>query len=151
MRLFHRKEAPWEVVDTKSVEPVAMFDEDEDLDVLRVADADITVAYTVDLGRVQEAPGLRGALEGARLQVLKRAAFAHYNILLHEGWRLTLLRRGKKHRVEVRYTGRAAYVAGKLPALPPPPFVALLDLCRSRAIADMKLEGIEMSTLRSEC
>ncbi|KAI0963304.1 hypothetical protein AcW1_000414 [Taiwanofungus camphoratus] len=51
----------------------------------------------------------------------------------HSSWCVTLLRKGRRHRVEVRYTARPARVANKPPARPPPPFLAVLDLWRVQA------------------
>lgn len=42
-------------------------------------------------------------------------------------WTLTLLRQGRRHRIQVDYTGRPGCVSGKLPPLRPPPFMALLE------------------------
>lgn len=42
-------------------------------------------------------------------------------------WNLTLYRRSKHYRVEVRYTGRAASALGKIPSPRPPPFIRVLD------------------------
>lgn len=40
------------------------------------------------------------------------------------------MRKGKKYRVEVVYSGRPAYAMGKISAHPPPPFLGMLDQCQ---------------------
>jgi len=42
-------------------------------------------------------------------------------------WEIVLSRKGKEYRAEVRYTGRPAYVEGKLRRHRPPPFVGMLQ------------------------
>ena len=40
------------------------------------------------------------------------------------------MRKGKKYRVEVVYSGRPAYAMGKVTSLPPLPFGSVLDHCQ---------------------
>lgn len=69
----------------------------------------------------------RKALIFARQQLLDEVAKKDYNVLLLEGWSLTILRKGKHCRIEVQYNGRGALAGGK-PNLAqrPPPFLELL-------------------------
>ncbi|KAF8707296.1 hypothetical protein AX14_013655 [Amanita brunnescens Koide BX004] len=48
----------------------------------------------------------------ARQQLIEEIARKGYNVLLYESWRAVVHRRGKEHRVEVRYSGRPARISG---------------------------------------
>ncbi|KAL0950892.1 hypothetical protein HGRIS_007651 [Hohenbuehelia grisea] len=124
---FRRREIPWEVVDSKSVEPVPMYYEDEDLDIVSVGQADTCGTYVFDVKHLTRGNELSNSVLFARQQLLARISKHGFNLLLLESWRLTVLRRGKHYRVEVRYRGRPARALGKLPARRPPPFMAVLQ------------------------
>ncbi|KAJ3552435.1 hypothetical protein NM688_g4152 [Phlebia brevispora] len=143
---FHRQEAPWEVIDSKTVNPIPMWDEDEgapkpdegqghrwsdrsaaELDVVRMHNTNIHFKFVHDLRHVTD---LRRAVQHARYQLMQEAVRRNYNIMLLEGWHLTIMRKGKMYRVEVVYSGRPAYAMGKIAALPPPPFMGVLDHCQ---------------------
>jgi len=127
---FRRKETPWEVVESKRIEPVAMYDADDDLDLIWVGESELSRTITYNLKGCHH---LLHAVNHARSRVLQDAARRGYNVLLCEGWQLTLLRKGNRYRVEVCYVGRPAAVVGKVPELPPPPFVSLLDTIQKQA------------------
>ncbi|KAF4605433.1 hypothetical protein EYR40_004217 [Pleurotus pulmonarius] len=123
---FRRREVPWEVVDSKSVHPVPMYYEDEDIDIVTVAEADTCGTYVFDVKNWKRGNELRNAVLFAQKQLLKNVSNNGYNVLLLESWQLTVLRRGKHHRVEVRYNGRPARAVGKQPSRRPPPFIGVL-------------------------
>ncbi|KAH7911218.1 hypothetical protein BJ138DRAFT_1113381 [Hygrophoropsis aurantiaca] len=128
MKWFHRKnDMPWEVVGYEAVEPVPMFDEDDDYDILRVRDTDTCGTYIFEYGKNPRGTHYADAVIFARQQLLQEIAKKHYNTLLLESWTLTLFRKGKRHRIEVQYAGRPAYVSGKLLPNRPPPFMAVLE------------------------
>jgi hypothetical protein len=122
-----RKETPWEVVDSKAVDPVPMYYDDEDLDIVRVGDADTCGTYVFEVKHLPKDTQLRSAVFFAREQLLQEAAKKNFNVLLLESWNLTLYRRGKQYRVEVRYNGRPAHALGKIPSRRPPPFIRVLE------------------------
>ncbi|KAI0690689.1 hypothetical protein BC835DRAFT_1280580 [Cytidiella melzeri] len=124
---FRRREAPWEVVDSRLVSPVPMWDEDSEMEVLRMHDTDLLVELQHEIKNVAE---LRKAVQFARLRLMKEASQLQYNILLMEGWRYTLLRKGSRYRLDVVYSGRPAYATGKIISHSPPPFIGMLDHCR---------------------
>ncbi|KAH8120632.1 hypothetical protein DFH11DRAFT_1499084 [Phellopilus nigrolimitatus] len=136
MRVFllQRREAPWEVVDSKSVQPVPSFFDDEDVDILRLSAAETRGTYVFEQ-RPSKSKGPyvhadadgRKALIFAREQLLAEVAKKDCNVLLLEGWRVTIMRKGKRQRIEVQYNGRGALATGK-PALArrQPPFMELL-------------------------
>ncbi|KAI0803056.1 hypothetical protein BC629DRAFT_1438147 [Irpex lacteus] len=129
---FRRREAPWEVVDSKDVSPVPMWDEDDELEVIRMHETNILVSVQHELRSVAE---LRKAVLFARHQLLREASKLHYNVLLMEGWRYTLLRKGHRYRLDVTYSGRPAYATGKVATsqpTSPPPFIGVLDHCRTQ-------------------
>ena len=69
----------------------------------------------------------RKALIFARQQLLDEVAKKDCNVLLLEGWSLTILRKGRHCRIEVQYNGRGALADGKPDlAQRPPPFLELL-------------------------
>ncbi|GBE78144.1 hypothetical protein BKA93DRAFT_825959 [Sparassis latifolia] len=123
---FRRHEVPWEVVDSKMVEPVPMYDHDDELSLTAVSPTDLSGTYAVECGRGRPLD-VRAALRHTRARLLREAARSGYNILLHEGWRLTLLRKAQTYRLEVRYTGRAAHVDGALPPRRAPPFLGVVE------------------------
>ncbi|KAJ7706429.1 hypothetical protein B0H17DRAFT_1002123 [Mycena rosella] len=127
---FRRKEVPWEVVDSKAIEPVSMYyDEDKGayLDIVSVGDADTCGTYVFHVEQLKNAEDLRNAVVFAREQLLQNIGKKGFNVLLSESWNLTIYRRGKRHRVEVEYNGRPARVLGDLPTLRPPPFMQVLQ------------------------
>ncbi|KAF9036460.1 hypothetical protein BDZ89DRAFT_1011338 [Hymenopellis radicata] len=125
---FRRQwEAPWEVVDSKTVSPVCMYYDDEDtLDIVAVSDTDTRGTYVFDVKNLNRT-ALRNAVVFSRQQLIQEIEKKDFNILMLESWRLTIFRRGKSHRVEVQYAGKGAQALGKLPHLPPPPFMDVLQ------------------------
>ncbi|KAG6832206.1 hypothetical protein H0H92_004171 [Tricholoma furcatifolium] len=126
---FRRKEIPWEVVNSRAVDAVPMYFEDEDLDIAVMGESDIRGTYVFEVQSNKKKPELRKAVEFARQQFLNEIIKKGYNILVLEGWQLTVYRRGKEHRIEVQYTGRPARALGKLPTRRPPPFIGVLETC----------------------
>ncbi|KAF7982067.1 hypothetical protein HWV62_30360 [Athelia sp. TMB] len=108
IRTRRKEAAPWEVVDSESVDPVPTYYDDEDLDVSRVGDADVSATYMFELRQLPKQDHMRNAVFFAREQLMQRVLLQQYNVLLLESWTCTLYRRGKHHRVEVRYSGRPA-------------------------------------------
>ncbi|KAJ7357128.1 hypothetical protein DFH08DRAFT_475002 [Mycena albidolilacea] len=124
--VFHcrRKEIPWEVVDSRAIEPVHMYyDEDKDLDIVSVGDADTCGTYVFNVEQLKT----DDLVVFARQQLLKEVGKKGFNVLLSESWDLTIYRRGKHHRVQVSYSGRPARIDGDLPPLRPPPFMQVLQ------------------------
>ncbi|KAJ7751935.1 hypothetical protein DFH07DRAFT_524414 [Mycena maculata] len=125
---FHRKEVPWEVVDSKAIEPVSnYYDEDKDLDIVSVGEADTCGKYLFHVEQLNNAADLPNTVVFARQQLLQEVGKKGFNVLLSESWNLTIYRRGKRYRVEVEYNGRPARIVGDLPALRPPPFMQVLQ------------------------
>lgn len=114
------------MVDSKAVKPVYMYYDDEDsLDIVAVSDVDTRGTYLFDVNHLT-CVALRNAVTFSRQQLIQEVAKKDFNVLLLESWRLTIFRRGKSHRIEIMYSGRPAQVLGKLPHLPPPPFIDVL-------------------------
>ncbi|KAF7339848.1 hypothetical protein MVEN_01901600 [Mycena venus] len=142
---FRRKEIPWEVVDSKAIEPVHMYyDEDKDFDIVSIGETDTCGTYVFHVDKLKNAADLRNAVVFARQQLLKEVGKKGFNILLSErlelclnavhvievaaiSWDLTIYRRAMRHRVQVTYCGRPARIDGDLPALRPPPFMQVLQ------------------------
>lgn len=123
-----RQESPWEVVDSKSVEPVSIWDDEEDLEIIYIHDTPVTRTYVFDIKKEKD---FENALSFAQQQLLQEVRTKGYNVLWHESWRVTLFRKGKKHRVEVRYSGRPACLSSDKPLLSPsPPFLGVLNEMR---------------------
>jgi len=104
-----------------------MYYDDEDLYIVSVGEADTVGTYVFELKQLQTTVQFRNAVLFARQQLLQVILQKGFNVLLLESWSLTLFRNGKRHRVEVRYSGRPARALGKIPALRPPPFMAVLE------------------------
>ncbi|TFY76306.1 hypothetical protein EWM64_g7704 [Hericium alpestre] len=119
-----KHECAWEVVDSKNVDPVAVCDQDDDLDVIYVHETDVVRTYMFD---VRDEKDFHNALLFAQRQFVEEVRSKGYNTLWTEGWQATLLRKGKKHRIEVRYTARPACLSGKPLQDHEPPFMAVLD------------------------
>jgi len=127
--LFRRREAAWEVVDSRNVDPVPMYYEDEDLDLDVVKDSNVRRTYVVEIKRdAMKNNVLPRTVVFAREQLLQEVNKNGYNILLLEGWRVTVLRKAKLYRVEVEYSGRPARTQNKVPQRHPP-FMAVLETC----------------------
>ncbi|KAH9982244.1 hypothetical protein BGW80DRAFT_1433680 [Lactifluus volemus] len=109
-----KQEKPWEVVDSKAVEPVALFDEEDDLDIIYVHETRVVRTYVFDVRKDHD---LENSLEVQR---------KGYNAFWSEGWQLTLLRKAKRHRVEVKYIGQPACLTGKSVQPQKPPFLPVL-------------------------
>ncbi|THV05967.1 hypothetical protein K435DRAFT_711878 [Dendrothele bispora CBS 962.96] len=125
---FRRKESAWEVVDTKAIEPIAMYPEleDEDMDLEAVSEHDTRGTYVFDVKHKTSHAALQKAVVFAQQQLLSEVAKKGYNILLIESWRLTIYRRGKSHRLEIEYCGRPAHAPSKDLVVKPPPYMELL-------------------------
>ncbi|KAH9835756.1 uncharacterized protein C8Q71DRAFT_858605 [Rhodofomes roseus] len=139
----HNSDSAWEVVDSKSIEPVSVYDDPDDLPILRVASENVNVSCTYDVRPPHADDKARSpvvaALLNARGRLLREAALAGYNALLVEGWSVTLQRKAAFHtshthphsppfRLAVHYTGRPALVGGAHPGTrPPPPFLGMLQ------------------------
>ena len=106
----HNSDSAWEVVDSKSIEPVSIYDDPDgeslgyllerdntywavsrvpELPILRVASQNMTVSCTYDVrpplpGDKVRSP-ISAALLNARGRLLREAARAEYNFLLVEG------------------------------------------------------------------
>ncbi|KAI0768499.1 hypothetical protein BD413DRAFT_605297 [Trametes elegans] len=128
MRLFRKSPEPWEVVDSRAVESVPTYDEDElkEMQILRVYSTTMHGSYLFDLKHPAD---LRRAVVFAQQKLLQAAKEKEFNVFLTEGWSVTHLRKGKRHRAEVHYTARPAYaVAGtKNSKIATPPFLAMLN------------------------
>jgi len=97
---FRRKETPWEVVDSKSVDPIPTYYEDEgmsfcpdkpyntsyllDLDVVAIGERDIHGTFTFSVAYSERSKDLRNSVMLARQQLLHEATKNGYNILLME-------------------------------------------------------------------
>lgn len=119
---------------------------DLDLDIARVADTDMCGTYIFEARHLPKDNHMRNAVFFAREQLLQSAILKGCNVLLLErcalelayycndpfantcnySWTCTLYRRGKHHRVEVRYSGRPAHALGKVPRRSPP-FIRVLE------------------------
>lgn len=118
-----------------------------DLDIVRVGDMDTRGTYVFEVKHFPKGDQFRNAVFFARQQLLQAVAKKNFNVLLlercaftyhrvssrnsivirHLSWDLTLYRRGKQYRVEVRYNGRPAEALGKIPSRRPPPFIRVLE------------------------
>ncbi|KAJ3571346.1 hypothetical protein NP233_g3815 [Leucocoprinus birnbaumii] len=109
---LRRNEQPWEVVYCRAVEPVPSFHDDDDLDVLSISEAETHGTYVFDVRPHTGHHGhqLRRAVTFAQQQLLREVEKKGFDVLLVEGWRLTLLRKGKHNRVEVQYSARAHWM-----------------------------------------
>lgn len=130
----------WEVVDSKHVDPVGMYDEDDELELLRVSSTSLSSSCIFDVDKMNTQVGdhsgrhldLQIVLLKTRSRLLRDIARVGYNILLLEGWSITLLRKishihnHPRYRISVRYTGRPAYVE-VTERRPFPPFLGLLQ------------------------
>lgn len=97
---FRRREAPWEVIDSKAVNPIPIWDEDEGeqnpwtlvdpdtdglataLDVVRMHSVDMHFKFVHELRRVSD---MRKAVQHARHQLMQEAARQNYNVMIVEG------------------------------------------------------------------
>ncbi|KAJ7042479.1 hypothetical protein C8F04DRAFT_1207973 [Mycena alexandri] len=127
---FRRKEIPWEVVGSKAIEPVHMYyDEDKELDITSMGEANTCGTYVFHVQQLKKVEELRNTVVFAKQQLLKEIGKKGFNVLLSESWDVTIYRRGKRHRVQVNYSGRPAHIVGDLPTLRPPPFIQVLQDC----------------------
>jgi len=118
-----RHEKPWEVVDSKTVEPVTLFDEDDDIDIIYVHESWVVRTFVFDVRKDKD---LENSLLFAQQQFFEEVRRKGYNALWSEGWQLTLLRKAKRYRVEVKYTGQPACLTSKADQSHQPPFLAVL-------------------------
>ncbi|KAI8995325.1 hypothetical protein BD414DRAFT_455941 [Trametes punicea] len=143
MRLFHQDIEPWEVMDSKSIELVRTYSDGElqgtrgtspsqlyysEMQISRVCSTRIHRTYLCDL---DDGSSLESALVLAQQKLAQDAAKEGYNTFLQEGWTVTRLRKGKRHRAEVRYMARPAYTATKNAQTPRPPFLGVLNTFNS--------------------
>ncbi|KAF7339666.1 hypothetical protein MSAN_02181600 [Mycena sanguinolenta] len=140
---FRRKEDPWEVVDSKIIEPVHMYDEEEDLDVASVGEVDTCGTYFFNVGQLKDATDLkkcgrirttaaphRDGQKGIQCPVVGKLGFDPLSPReapsgSSELWRtsyVTYLLAADKTNVVL-----AARVVGNLPPLRPPPFMQVLQ------------------------
>jgi len=126
---FRRRETPWEVVDSKAVEPVPLYYEleDDDLDIVALGEVDTRGTYVFEGNHTKKCIDPRDAVVFAQQQLLKETAKKGFNVLLLESWQLTVFRRGKQQRIEVQYSARPARALGKLPKQRSPPFMGVLN------------------------
>ncbi len=154
-----RHEKPWEVVDSKTVEPVPLFDEDDgayampirrtasyscitDIDIIYVHETRVVRTFVFDVRKDKD---LENSLLFARQQFFEEVRRKGYNALWSEGcvqhvlsrfplisnryhyrWQVTLLRKAKRYRVEVKYSGQPACLTSKADQSHQPPFLAVL-------------------------
>ncbi|KJA25949.1 hypothetical protein HYPSUDRAFT_36793 [Hypholoma sublateritium FD-334 SS-4] len=119
--LFRRKETPWEVVESHSVDPVPMYYDDEDLDLIFAKDSNVRRKVVLDVPKGKALrEELQKAVVFARERLLEEIKQNGYNVLLLESWNITVLRRAKLHRVEVEYSGRPAIAINPLKERSPP-------------------------------
>ncbi|EPT04136.1 hypothetical protein FOMPIDRAFT_1046014 [Fomitopsis schrenkii] len=141
----HNSDSAWEVVDSKSIEPVSVYDDPDELPILRVASQNLTLSCTYDVRPPLPDDKVRSpisaALLNARGRLLREAARAEYNVFLVEGWSVTLQRKAHfsssqadshshcaPYRLSVHYIGRPAFMRGAHPGTrPPPPFFSMLQ------------------------
>ncbi|KAH9996566.1 hypothetical protein BJV77DRAFT_154024 [Russula vinacea] len=107
-----RQEKPWEVVDSKAVEPVSLFDEDdsEDIDIIYVHETRVVRTFVFDVRKDKD---VENSVLFAQQQFIEEVQRKGYNAFWTEGWQLTLLRKAKRHRVEVKYIGQPACLMAK--------------------------------------
>ena len=111
--LFRRKETPWEVVDSKSVDPVCLYYDDDldvdgktcmklcidslikltscviDLEIVAIKNTNVTRTYLVDIkDDARQSVDLRKAVIFAREQLLQEAKKNGYNMLWLERYYL---------------------------------------------------------------
>ncbi|VDB84502.1 unnamed protein product [Peniophora sp. CBMAI 1063] len=118
----------WEVVDSKSVDPVHAWDcddmDDSDAEILAVHGEDIVRSYIFEV----RSPGdVSKAVSAAQHRLLQEARTMGYNALWREGWQMTLFRQGSRLRIEVRYTAMPASLSAAPLKTPRPPFIGVLN------------------------
>jgi hypothetical protein len=122
-----------------------------DIDIIYVHKTRVVRTFVFDVRRDQD---LENSLLFAQQQFFEEVQRKGYNALWSEGcvqrvllprldrllisdyyrWQLTLLRKAKRHRVEVKYTGQPACLTGKAVQHHPPPFLAVLAELRSACV-----------------
>ena len=163
-----KHEKPWEVVDSKAVEPVPLYEEedgtcesvqsvfafftyslfiaDSEMDIIYVHETRVVRTYVFDVRKDKD---VENSVLFAQQQFLEEIQRKGYNAFWTEGcvqhvfmrpyfpahlaynsWRLTLLRKAKRHRVEVKYIGQPACLNGKSDEPHQPPFLAVLEELR---------------------
>jgi len=128
-----RQEKPWEVVDNKAVEPVPLYEEeDDDIDIIYVHETRVVRNYVFDVRKHKD---VENSVLFAQQQFLEEIQRKGYNAFWTEGWRLTLLRKAKRHRVEVKYIGQPACLNGKPMESHRPPFLAVLEELRPSLVS----------------
>jgi len=122
---------PWEVVDSKAVEPVPLFEDDDDIDIIYVHETRVVRTYVFDVRKDND---VESSLLFAQQQFIEEVQRKGYNAFWTEGWQLTLLRKAKRHRVEIKYIGQPACLTGKIEPHRPP-FLAVLGELRLASTA----------------
>ncbi|KAJ7597279.1 hypothetical protein C8J56DRAFT_314298 [Mycena floridula] len=131
MRFFTRRDSiPWEVLGTRIVDPITNDDDDDDdLEILSLSDTDVSRTFVFDIKSTKCGTSVQNAVVFARQQLLTQVVRDGFNTFIEEGWRVTVYRRAKTHRIEVIYIARPARTQGKIPGPRLPPFMAILQDC----------------------
>ena len=117
-----------------------------DIDIIYVHETRVVRTFVFD---VQKDKDVKSSLQFAQQQFLEEVQRKGYNAFWTEGcvehvfprlylplmschcrWQLTLLRKAKRHRVEVKYIGQPACLNGKPVQPHQPPFLAVLEELR---------------------
>lgn len=120
---------------------------DPEIDIIYVHETRVVRTYVFDVRKDKD---VENSVLFAQQQFLEEIQRKGYNAFWTEGyvqhvslcrclpltvvvtcsWRLTLLRKAKRHRVEVKYIGQPACLAGKPVEPHQPPFIAVLEELR---------------------
>ncbi|PPR01181.1 hypothetical protein CVT24_006057 [Panaeolus cyanescens] len=126
---FRRKELPWEVVHSCSVDPVPVYydSDDDDLDsIVSVKDNTVRRTYVLELKKPASTSVHRKAVMFAQERLLEEIEQNGYNTLLSESWTFTLLRKADAHRIQVEYRGTPALSMRTIKRRQPP-FMGVLQ------------------------
>jgi len=115
-RVTAKNDMGWSIVDTREVSPVWTILDDDPLEDLLVG-PEIRGTYVFDMKKDFRS---RRALTFARKQMLDQARQLECNLLIREGWRMSMMRRGESCRIEVTYVARPAQSSYLLNATKPP-------------------------------
>jgi hypothetical protein len=121
-----------------------------DIDIIYVHETRVVRTFVFDVRKDKD---LENSILFAQQQFFEEVQRKGYNALWSEGcvqhvlprlyfllmsdyysWQLTLLRKAKRHRVEVKYTGQPACLTGKSVQPHQPPFLAVLGELRSACV-----------------
>lgn len=121
-----------------------------DIDIIYVHEARVVRTYVFDVRKDKD---VENSLQFAQQQFFEEVQRKGYNTFWSEGcvehvlprlisltfflnrWQLTLLRKAKRHRVEIKYIGQPACLTGKPVEPQRPPFIAVLGELRLTSIA----------------